>query len=408
MVERGLIAFQRVRGAEKMPAGADIADSVQAEARFVDLQRLQKRSHALKEFEIDHELLEGCGQAAFHPSGGMHHQIGVPEHNRPERHHAFPGCLRIHRVRGVGIGRAVGQPVLAGELAADESSLGIFRSSEGGSAAAHIHIRREAAIDHRRAGADHLGEGNDREGLRVLLGEGAGNGHRAHRAGEGKGGDADGLAVVGHFHQALQHRDVDPERGGGVDDGMHSGPVGDAVTGLATGDTQHVDGIARPLPPERIGVMHLVGQGQEGIVAIQMPGLRRQIHRFDRIAAKQMDDVRGLAHTDEILEIGIVAVPAAAFEITAEGGAGNAREVEVVAAKDKIPLGAPAMEGEFRRSLGNIFEHHVRLEADALGAFCDIGTMLLQNVACGRVQEINADVAQDTERGSVDRFQFIL
>ena len=100
---------------------------------------------------------------------------------------------------------------------------------------------------------------------------------------------------------------------------MHTRPIDNAVAGFVSGDAEHVNGIARLLTPQRIGVVHLVAQGQERVMAVEMPGLRRQIYRFDRIAAKQMNDIGGLGHPDEILEIVIVTVAASSLKITAKG-----------------------------------------------------------------------------------------
>ncbi len=58
-----------------------------------------------------------------------------------------------------------------------------------------------------------------------------------------------------------------------------------------------------PLAAKRICVEHLVREGHEGCQAIEVPGGRREVDRFDRVAAVQVDDVEVLAELDQLDEV---------------------------------------------------------------------------------------------------------
>src|SRR5690606_34329495 len=52
-------------------------------------------------------------------------------------------------------------------------------------------------------------------------------------------------------------------------------------------------------------------------------------------------------------------------------------------------------------------EDHVAVEAHPLGAFADVGAVLLHQPSRFRVQHLDADFLQHLERGEMDRLQFV-
>src|SRR3546814_2657443 len=74
----------------------------------------------LQQLRVQDQLLEAGAQAALQPARGVHDHVGVAHDGAPERHLAFPGGLGVDVVRGVGVGRAVGDAVAAGELRSEE------------------------------------------------------------------------------------------------------------------------------------------------------------------------------------------------------------------------------------------------------------------------------------------------
>src|SRR6185503_13624731 len=95
LVERGLITRERVRGAEEVPAWADLGDRIQAELVVVDLWRLQDARHLLEQLGVEDQLLERGGQPAFEPAGTLVEQAGTAEDRAPDRHLALVRRLRV-------------------------------------------------------------------------------------------------------------------------------------------------------------------------------------------------------------------------------------------------------------------------------------------------------------------------
>ena len=66
-----------------------------------DLDRLQELAHHLQHLGVDHELLVGGDEPAFHPAGAVHHHVGVAHHRTPQGHLRFIGRLGVDRVGGL-------------------------------------------------------------------------------------------------------------------------------------------------------------------------------------------------------------------------------------------------------------------------------------------------------------------
>jgi hypothetical protein len=93
---------------------------------------------------------------------------------------------------------------------------------------------------------------------------------------------------------ALDHGAVEAQRRGGVDDGEEARLALQGFGVDGSGDAHDLQRVADPGAPQGVSVKGLVAQGDEGGQAIEMPGLRRQVHRLHRVAGKEVDDVERL------------------------------------------------------------------------------------------------------------------
>ena len=213
---------------KKWPPGPDLGDRVEAEGRLVDLEGHEDLGHHLEDLGVDDQLLERRGQAALEPAGALVEQVH-PAHDRaPHRHLGLVGRLGIDDARGRRVRRPPRQAIAARQLARRERRLDVLWRAERRRAGAHVDVRGEPAVDHRRPGSDELGERDHEQRLGVLLGERAGEGHRGHRAGQRERGRHHRLTVEGHLDEAVGHRSVEPERRVRVDD-RHDARATDAA-----------------------------------------------------------------------------------------------------------------------------------------------------------------------------------
>jgi len=90
---------------------------------------------------VDDELFEGGGQAAVQPANGVHYQVSVAQHGRPETPHGLVGGLSVGQF---GVGQAAAAPVrqvvAPGQLRPHQQRPGPFRRAKGRTAAPHIDI----------------------------------------------------------------------------------------------------------------------------------------------------------------------------------------------------------------------------------------------------------------------------
>src|SRR5687768_9270082 len=100
-----------MRRAEEMAAGADIADRLERQRLVGYIERLEELGNHLQEVDVEDEFFERRGQAALRPAGRMHDEIAAAFDNAPKREDRLVSRLRVDRVGGVGVGRAVGEAV---------------------------------------------------------------------------------------------------------------------------------------------------------------------------------------------------------------------------------------------------------------------------------------------------------
>src|SRR3546814_12199734 len=83
-----------------------------------------------------------------------------------------------------------------------------------------------------------------------------------------------------------------------VDSREQRGLAQQLLAAYAAADPCHLDAVADPHAAQRIGMVGLVGEGDEGVQRIEGAGRRRPVDGTDRIAAEHVDDVERRAQTD--------------------------------------------------------------------------------------------------------------
>lgn len=320
-----------------------------------------------------------------------------------QRHGQFIGCLRIERVGGVGVGGAVGNAVAAGELAAGNHRLHIFRRAEGRRPGLHVDVGGEAAIHHRCPAAHHLGEGDAGQRFGILLHQCARDRHRRHRPRQRKGCDDDNLISSRHFHDALQHRPVEPQRRRGVDDGEERGFLFHLLRCNAAANAGDLQSIEITLLAKRIGVKHLVGQLHHVRQTIEVAHGGMDIDGLDRITAGRVDHVVGLGELDQLAVVFLIAGATAAVAVGDERRACDLGEDQIVAADLDVAYRVAGMQREAGRGRRDHLGDQAAVEAHAVGAGADIGAGCLHQAAGFRQDDIHSDLFEHRQRCLVDR-----
>ena len=184
------------------------------------------------------------------------------------------------------------------ELSAGEHAANVFGRAERGRAGFHVHIGSEAAEHARAAGAQHLHQREHRQRLGGLLRERAGEGHRAHRAGQRERRDHAWLAVLGHFGEAGEHFFVHHQRRIDIDDGEQARRGAQFVMTDAARDAVDFNRVANALLADGARVPHLVAEHGLRAVKIQMARVGRQIHRLHRRAAAEVQRVQAVSEAN--------------------------------------------------------------------------------------------------------------
>ena len=316
-------------------------------------------------------------------------------------HVRFVARLRIIELRAHMEARgAPRQIVLAGKLAHHEHHLSGFRRAAHGGARLHVHRHHELAVDHRRALADQLREGDTRQRLGIDLR------HRAHRRGrcrgaaERKGGRDDRLVVRGIDAHGVEHRLVPDERRIAVGDRDHHGVVLDeAVTEDNARHLHHVLGAFLRGDDAHEGLV-AIGEGRVDDVEVALR------HRdFHGLAADRRHGVERRQHLREAVEVVEVderAVAAHVVEVAHIGRAVHRNEDLVPAAHLHGTLGVPRMKGELRGRARN--ERHEKSTIDAHAGALYVGAGLLPQGGRLIVAELAAHLLEDLEGLVVDQF----
>ncbi len=385
-----------------MPARADLADRIQCQRRDVHRDGLEERRDHLQQIGVENHLLERGLQAPFHPAGPVLEDVH-PAHDRaPQRKHGLVCRLSIHRIGCTHVGRAVGQAITSGKLAAGQGRLHVFRRAEGRRAGLHVDVRGEAAIDEGRAGARRLAQHQPGQRLGILLRQRTGQRHRRHRPGERERRQHHNLVAPGHLDDAAAHRIVDLQRRIGVDDRQQAGLAIQCRIVDAAGDARDLDAVANALAPQRVGVEYLVGHRHDIRQAFEVTDRRMDIERLDSITAAQVDDVERLDKLYEIPEIGPVTGTPAAVHVGRIGRAGDRAKCHPVAPDRQRPVRVAGMQRELLRRTAHHAFDQAALEPDPVAARFDIGAGGAQDRPGFLAQDVEPDLLENRERRFVN------
>ena len=94
-VEGVLEVRLRVRAAQEVLAGSDLADGIHRLAVLDQVDAGEQRMHHAGLIGIDDEFLIAHRQAAFEPAGGVQHEVDAGEAGRQQRLGRLEGRLRI-------------------------------------------------------------------------------------------------------------------------------------------------------------------------------------------------------------------------------------------------------------------------------------------------------------------------
>ena len=241
----------------------------------------------------------------------------------------------------------------------------------------------------------------------MLLSEGAGKRDRGHGAGQRERREHDHLIAPRHLDDPLQHRRVEPERRGRVDDREQRRLALKRLVVDAAGDLHHLDRVQIALAPEAIGVDRLVGQGQHVEQRVEMADGGVNVDRLDRIAAPEMDRIEALAEADEVLEVAFVSLPPPARAVERIGRARHRSERDVSPADHEIAGRVARVQREFLRRQPDVGFDQRRIEPNPPRGRIDVGAGVAQHRARLVMQEVDADLLQDRERGLMDRFELV-
>ena len=293
--------------------------------------------------------------------------------------------------------------------------LDVLRRPERGRAGAHVDVRGEAAIDHRRARPDDLGERDHEQRLGVLLGERPGE----RRPGVIAPASVNGVATTGWPHVAISMSpsDIGPSSRSGEFEftivirlGSRTS-VSRSTPRVMAGD---LDGVVDDGRAEREALPRLVEEGREGPVHVEVAGLDRQVGRLERAAALLVDDVEAADHADVGLEVRGVAGPSAAIEVGHERRPADRAEDEVAVPEDEVRApgsarAARSATGRARRAprpapgrAGPGLPGHGR-RPRARRARRRASKQIQRPAA----EHLHADVSQDRQRGAVDRLDLV-
>jgi hypothetical protein len=394
-------------GLWKAVLNRDFLHGLEAERLVIDHDRVQEGLDHAQQLGVQDHLLVARMEAALHPACTVHEQVD-PAHDRaPQAEHALVGRLGIERVRGAHVGAPIGHAIAPGELATDHRRAHVLRCPEGGRARLHVDVGGEAAIDDRRARAYHLGQDDGGQGLRVLLGQGTGQGHRSHGATQRERGDAHDLVTRREGHDALEHRRVQTQRRARVDDGEDRWLEVDGRLVDAARDADHLQDIDVALAAEAVAVDGLVHEGQGVERGVQVAHAVVDVHRLHGVAGQEVDRRQRLAQAQQVLVVLAVADAPTTVQVGDVGRATHGPECHPVATDGQMMGRVPGVQRELARGGGDQLGDHLRIEAHALIVRRRLGAGRLERIARIDVEEVHADLSQDAQRGGVDGFEFV-
>ena len=130
-----------------------------------------------------------------------------------------------------------------------------------------------------------------------------------------------------------------------------------------------------------------------------------QIHRFDRVAAEQMNAIERLTEPHKIVEVPFVARPPPAVKIGDVRRAGHGAEGQPTTADFKIALGIARMKGKASGCLLHAFHDQAAVETHPVLAWFDVGTRALENVVGARMEKVHPDFLENGQCRILDRLR---
>ena len=138
-----------------------------------------------------------------------------------------------------------------------------------------------------------------------------------------------------------------------------------------------------------------------------MAGLDREVGRLERTAALLVDDLEAPDDLDVVDEVGQVARPAAAVEVGHEGRSADGAEDQVAAAERDVAPRVASVERELGRRLRDELLDQPAVEPGVAPAPVDDGSGPGEHVERPVTEHLDADLAEDPERGPVDRLDLV-
>ncbi len=151
----------------------------------------------------------------------------------------------------------------------------------------------------------------------------------------------------------------------------------------------------------------LVGKGQKGSETIQVPRGGWKVDRLHRVSTVEVDDVEVLTESDQVGVVLEVACASPPIGVRGIGGRGDRAEVDAVGTHDEVVVGIASMKRERRRHARHFLQHPFGIEADPLGPGFNSSTTRRQDRQRLGMEEVHADLGQNSERGVVDRLDLV-
>ena len=165
-------------------------------------------------------------------------------------------------------------------------------------------------------------------------------------------------------------------------------------------DRDHLDAVGGTLAAEQDALPVLVEVADQEVDDVEVPCVRRQVHRLERPTALVVNDAERLDHLGELGQLGQRAGAAAALDVVDERRAPDRTEDRVVAADHEVALGVAGAQGELGGRAGDRVFHQIGVEQydEAVDPAARIGVHLPRPV----VEHAHTRLGQQPQRRLMD------
>ena len=192
------------------------------------------------------------------------------------------------------------------------------------------------------------------------------------------------------------------QRRGRVDVGIHPRRRLEFLVAEAAGDAHHFHHVLDPLGAQRIGVHHLVGQGELVEQHVEMTDAGMEVHRLDRVAAGKMDAVEILRQLQQVGALLAGAGHLAAdLHVPVVGRRRDIAEQDIILADHQLAVGIARGQRERGRRLAHHLHHEIPVHAHQFAL--DPAAGRAEDLQRLGVQEGNADLFQDAHGAVMQR-----